>query len=103
MVQQIEHTNNYIKNNYSSQKFNDTFVPVLIIKNYNSKVTTIDKLKEIFKQHKIRVVLLSDIYDDEQETTDYTLENLNRLLQKKVEILTAENETLRKQLMQYEA
>lgn len=103
MIQQIEQTCKYIKNSYSFQKFQQNIIPILIIKNYNSKVTTIDKLKEIFKQHKIRVVLLSDIYDDEQETADYTLENLNRLLQKKVEILTAENETLRKQLMQYEA
>lgn len=102
MVQQIEHTNKYIKNNYSSQKFNGSFLPVLIIKNYNSKVTNIDKLKEIFKKHRIHTMLLKDIYDDEQVITNYTLEELNRLLQQKLETLTAENETLRKQLMQYE-
>ena len=102
MVQQIEHTNNYIKNNHSSRKFNDSFLPVLIIKNYNSKVTSIDKLKEIFKKHKIRVILLNDIHNDKTNAIDYDAADINTLLQQKIDTLTAENERLRQQLMKYE-
>lgn len=102
MVQQIEHTKNYIKNHYSSEKFNSSLLPILIINNYNSKVTSIDKLKEIFKKHKIRVILLKDIHNDKPNTIDYDVDDINRVLQQKIDTLTAENERLRQQLMKYD-
>lgn len=102
MKQQLEHTSKYINNTPFSSKprpFNHLIRPILVIKDYNSKVTSLDTLKEIFKQHKISVLLLSDINTVEKDKHHYTLEELNKLLQEKVNTLTAENEYLRQQLL----
>lgn len=102
MIQQIEHTKQYIDRNgfHKTHQFNHRLLPILVVKDYNSKVTSFDKLKTIFKQHKITVVLLSDINNNEKDE-HHSLEEVNKLLQEKVQFLTAENDYLRQQLLSF--
>jgi hypothetical protein len=75
--------------------------PCLIIKEFCAKGATLEQVREIFKQHNITIVMLSDIVDkqDAQEEQPHPQsQQPQETLEERVKRLEEENKSLREQL-----